>query len=110
MALLAVAFYFLLTSYYSNVQINKYDSLEAVKDTQAMENGWVPKILPPSAYDIVESHDTDVFGKFSYREEDEADFLAKLKVSNNIYEGENFLFKIDKEKNLVNFRNKKPLS
>lgn len=107
MALIALAVYFLLSSYFPNVQIDKYDSIEAVKDTQAMENGWIPKILPPSAYDIIERHDGDVFGKFSYREEDEVSFLEKLRESNETYVGENFLFKVDKEKNLVHFRNKK---
>jgi hypothetical protein len=47
-----------------------------------------------------------VFGKFSYREKDEKEFLSKLKILDDGYEGDNFLFKIDKEKNIVSFRNK----
>jgi hypothetical protein len=91
------------------MEINKYDSLETVQHEKAMEKGWIPKILPLSAYDIVETHDRDtntIFGKFWYKERDEVDFLSKLKESNNHYEGEDFLFKIDKKKNKVDFRNK----
>jgi hypothetical protein len=104
-----VAFYFVLTNYYSDIQINKYDSLETVKKQQAIEHGWVPQRLPLSAYNIVETHDVDsniVFGKFAYKERDEANFLEGLKESNNTYIGEKFLFKIDKKLNLVDFRNR----
>ena len=105
----AGAFYFLLTSYFSDTQINKYDSIAAVQDNKAMQKGWIPKILPASAYDIVETHDIDTnenFGKFSYKEPDEASFLAQLSENNDTYSNENFLFKINKEKNEVRFRNK----
>ena len=108
MLLFFVGVYFLLTNYFSEVQINKYDSLETVKERNAMENGWIPKNLPSTAYDIVETHSVDsseIFGKFSYREEDEKSFLAGLKESNEVYEAEGFLFKIDKKLNLVQFRN-----
>ena len=104
-----LAIYLVLTSYFPNTEINKYDSLETVQAEKVIEKGWIPKILPASAYNIVESHDIDtntVFGKFSYKERDEVEFLSKLKESNETYVGENFLFKIDKEKNRVNFRNK----
>ena len=104
-----LAIYLVLTSYFPNTEINRYDSLETVQTKKVIEKGWIPKILPASAYDIVESHDIDtntVFGKFSYKESDEKEFLSKLKELNETYEGENFLFKIDKEKNMVNFRNK----
>jgi hypothetical protein len=104
-----VGFYLLLTNYYSDVQINKYDSIEAVKEQKAMEHGWIPKNLPPSAYDIAETHDIDsniIVGKFSYKERDEATFLEGLTESNQTYIGKEFLFKIDKELNFVNFRNR----
>ena len=106
---LFVAVYFILTHYFSNVEINKYDSMETVQKQEAIKNGWIPKALPLSAYDIVETHDMDtraVFGKFSYKEKDEKEFLMNLKESNETYVGEDFLFKIDKEKNRVDFRNK----
>jgi len=104
---LFVAFYFLLTHYFSDVQINKYDSIETVKERKAIEEGWIPKSIPASAYDIVETHDSDtdiIFGKFSYKEKDEADFLLGLKQQGEVYIGDKFLFKIDKVANLVNFR------
>ena len=107
--LVFLAIYLVLTSYFPNTEINKYDSLETVQTKKVIEKGWIPKILPASAYDIVETHDIDtnvVFGKFSYKEKDEKEFLSKLKESNEMYEGEKFLFKIDTEKNRVDFRNK----
>ena len=107
--LVFLTIYLVLTSYFPNTEINKYDSLESVNEKKAIAEGWIPKILPASAYDIVETHDVDtntVFGKFSYKEKDEETFLSKLKESNDMYEGENFLFKVDKKKNRVDFRNK----
>ena len=100
--------YFLLTKYFPNIEINKYDSIASVKEKKAMEGGWIPKNLPLSAYDIAETHDLDSnvqVGKFSYKEKDEVDFLAGLKKLNNVYEAEGFLFKVNTELNLVNFRN-----
>ena len=107
--LLFLAIYLVLTRYFPNTEINKYDSLESVQEKNAIEEGWIPQILPISAYDIVETHDIDtntVFGKFSYKERDEKEFLMNVKESNETYVGEDFLFKIDKEKNRVDFRNK----
>ena len=103
-----IGVYFLLTSYFPEVQINKYDSIETAKEQQAIQKGWIPKNLPPSAYDIVETHDLDsntILGKFFYRESDEEGLLAGLKESNGTYIKEGFLFKVDKKLNLVNFRN-----
>jgi biopolymer transport protein ExbD len=103
-----IGIYFLLTSYFPEVEINKYDSVETAKEQQAIEKGWIPKNLPPSAYDIVETHDLDsntILGKFSYKEVDETNFLAGLKEINGTYRREDFLFQVDKKLNLVNFRN-----
>jgi len=102
-------FYLLLTSYFTDTQINKYDSIAAAHDNKAIQRGWIPKILPASAYDIVETHDIDThenFGKFKYKEKDEAPFLTLLSEDNGTYSNENFLFKINKGKNEVKFRNK----
>jgi len=104
-----IAVYFILTQFFPNVEINKYDSLATVQERKAIENGLVPKNIPASAYDIVETHDIEthtVLGKFSYKEQDEKSFLADLKVENEVYEGKDFLFKVDKEVNLVNFKSK----
>jgi len=107
-ALFFVGVYFLLTQYFPEVQINKYDSIETAKKQKAIENGWLPKNLPASAYAIIETHNLDsniVFGKFSYKEEDEESFLNGLKYVDEIYRKEEFLFKINQKENLVNFRN-----
>ncbi len=104
-----ISVYWVLRSYFPNVEINHYDAVGTVQENGVMEKGWVPKILPPSAYDIVETHDVDkrsVFGEFSYKEQDEEAFLSQLTVANGIHEGEKFLFKIDREKNRVSFRNR----
>jgi hypothetical protein len=104
-----IAVYFVLTKFFPNVEINKYDSLATVEEQKAIENGWVPKNIPASAYDIVETHDMEtqvVLGKFSYKEKDEKSFLDALKAEGEVYEGEKFLFKVDKEINLVNFKSR----
>jgi hypothetical protein len=97
---------------YSDVQINKYEDFNVAKENKALEKGWVPSILPNSAYEIAETHDIDtnaVFGSFKYKEEDEKMLLEQLKLKsdiNNTYEWKNFLFKIDTKENRVKFRNK----
>ena len=108
MMLFFVGVYFVLSNYFTNVEINKYDSIETAKEQKAIEQGWIPKNLPTSAYDIAETHDLDtnvLVGKFSYKEKDEVAFLAGLKKSDDVYEAEGFLFKVNTELNLVNFRN-----
>ena len=108
MLLFFVGVYFVLTHFFSEVQINRYDSFATVQAQKAIEQGWIPKNLPHSAYDIVETHSADsreIFGKFSYLESDEATFLAGLKASKDVYEGEGFLFKVNRISNLVDFRN-----
>ena len=107
--LLGMALYWLVKGYFPNVEINKYDSVDTVQEKGVMEKGWIPKILPLSAYEITESHDVEnknIFGKFKYQEQDEENFLSKLHKVGEMYEGEAFLFKIDKVNNQVDFRNK----
>ena len=112
MLLFILAVYYLLTSYLSDVQVNKYSDKETVKKNQAIERGWVPAILPESAYDISETHDLDtnaLFGSFQYREKDEESLLKNMTASpdeNTTLEWGDFLFKIDREKNRVKYRNK----
>jgi len=104
--------YLLLNSYFQDVLINKYPTVASVKEAKAIEHGWVPGIIPPSAYDIEEVHDLDknqLFGRFSYKEQDEAALLKALSPApdmNNTYQWEAFLFKIDREQNRVKYRNK----
>ena len=102
-----VLFYFVLTNYYTDVQINKYKDIQVVKENQVIQKGWIPAILPESAYDIVETHDLDantLFGSFYYKEKDEAGLMEQLTVkpdTNNTYEWGNFLFKVDKKSKRV---------
>jgi hypothetical protein len=104
--------YLLFSTFFVDVQINKYTDIAAVKDQQAIEKGWIPAILPKSAYEITETHDLDkntLFGSFKYKEQDEKAFLTYLFPLNDekktLY-WEDFLFRVNKEKNIVKFRNR----
>ena len=106
------AVFFMLQYYFSDVQINKYPDKESVLKESAIEKGWVPPILPDSAYDIEETHDIDtnqLFGRFYYKPKDEKILMIQLDQmpeQNGTYIGKHFLFKIDSEKHLVQYRNK----
>ncbi|AKF24771.1 hypothetical protein YH65_04755 [Sulfurovum lithotrophicum] len=112
MLLFFVAVFFMLKYYFSDTLINKYSDTASVKEDKAIKNGWVPALLPDSAYDIEETHDMDtnqLFGRFYYKERDEAVIVQKLAPvpdMNQTYEWGNFLFRINKEKNEVRYRNK----
>ncbi len=112
LVIVSALFYFLLNHFVTDMQISKYSNLQEVKNNAAIQGGWIPAILPDSAYDIVESHDLDtntIFGSFKYKEEDEETFIQNLTDLNDrdhILQWENFLFKVDKELNSVKFRNK----
>ena len=104
--------YLMLTKYFGDVEINKYSDRDAVLQYKAIESGWIPAILPKSAHDISETHDVDtneIFGSFNYLDEDEAELLSQLELlpdKNETYSWGEFLFKIDKEKKLIRYRNK----
>jgi ABC-type transport system involved in Fe-S cluster assembly fused permease/ATPase subunit len=101
-----------LTHYYSDVQINKYKDIQVVKENQVMEKGWIPAILPESAYEIVETHNIDtneLFGSFKYKQNDEEKLMEDLTIvqdMNQTYTWGNFLFKVDKKLKRVKYRNK----
>jgi len=62
-----VAVFFMLKYYFADTIINKYPDVESVKKENAIQEGWVPALLPDSAYDIEETHDIDsnqLFGRF----------------------------------------------
>ena len=107
-----VAVFWMLNTYFNDLEINKYPTLKAAEDDKAIERGWVPALLPDSAYDIEETHDLDtnqLFGKFSYKESDEKkllDALNEVSEMNETYAWGAFYFKIDREKNLVKYRNR----
>lgn len=104
--------FFMIRSNFSDVIINKYPTIDEVKTDKAIDKGWVPSLLPSSAYNIMETHDLEkhsLFGKFYYKKADEEILFSKLKLrndSNDTYEWKNFLFKVDKEKKIVKYRNK----
>ncbi|PHS40670.1 MAG: hypothetical protein COB07_03955 [Sulfurovum sp.] len=88
---LMLLMFVILLSYTSDEQRNSYKNLQAVLSDNAIERGWIPEILPESAYDIVEIHnlDTNVFyGSFYYKEKDEAKLMKHLTLiseSKNTY-------------------------
>ena len=97
---------------YSDVQINKYEDIEVVKENLAIQKGWVPAILPNSAYEITETHNLDtntLLGFFYYKEKEEVKFMENLtpfEDKNDTLQWENFLFKVDTKINKVQYRNK----
>jgi len=110
----AAGIYLLFSIFIQDFKINHYQDLEAVHDQQAIQKGWIPALLPPSAYEIAETHDPEnreIFGAFKYKEADEAALLSKLTDlhdQNSTMSWEGFLFRIDQEKNLVKYRNQVP--
>lgn len=100
-------------TYFSDIQINKYKDMSELNKEKAMSKGWVPTILPKSAYNIEETHNLDtniVFGRFKYKEKDEITFigkLTKLDGDNETMLWDNFLFRIDRKINCVRFKNTK---
>jgi len=111
--IVAAIAYLLFSTLASDIQINKYDSRQAVIEQHAIEQGWIPGILPSSAYDIAETHSGDgkheIFGVFSYKETDEQPLIAQLTDTgddSHTLSWEDFLFRIDREKNQAKFRNK----
>jgi len=112
MVVLAGLVYLLFSTFFVDVQINKYADKSIVLKQQAIQNGWVPSILPESAFEIVETHDIDkntLLGSFKYKEQDEKPFIENLSALNdekNTLVWKNFLFRIDTKKNIVKFRNK----
>ncbi len=111
-ALFSILIFLLINHTFEDMQISKYESLEEVKNNKAIQGGWIPAIIPDSAYDIVESHDLDtntIFGRFKYKEKDEETFiqnLTDLNSEDDMLEWGNFIFKVDKNLNQVKFRNR----
>jgi len=98
---------------FSDTQTNRYTDINDVKRDKAIIRGWIPEIIPISAYEIEETHNLDintVFGTFRYKEKDEKNFLKSLTLfsdDNRTMKWNDFLFKVDKEKNYVKFENMK---
>jgi hypothetical protein len=107
-----VSLYLLFSAFIPEFEINKYADMQAVEDQKALKLGRLPGVMPPSAYDIAETHDPEmknIYGMFSYKEPDEAAMMAKLSPlndGNGTMGWEGFLLRVDTEKNHVKFRNK----
>ncbi|WP_415406215.1 hypothetical protein ACLHDG_10645 [Sulfurovum sp. CS9] len=89
-------------------QTNNYLNKEEVLENTAIQRGWIPDILPDSAYKIVETHNIDtnkLNGSFKYLEKDEEIFLDNLKSQESRLVWGNFEFKVDKANNRVKFFN-----
>ena len=110
--LVAASIYLLFSAFVQDFEVNKYKDIQAVREHKAIAEGFIPAILPSSAYDIAETHGKDVpgiFGSFAYKEADEAALLSQLKPSkegNGTMRHGAFLFRVDTVKNLVKFRDK----
>ena len=92
--------------YTIDTKTNNYPNREAVAKDNAISHGWIPSILPNSAYDIKEKHNIDTnqfYGSFRYLEKDEKEFLSHLKKYKNNYVWEDFVFEIDTKLNKVKF-------
>ena len=107
-----VAVFFMIQSTFSDVTINKYPDYQSVIEDNATEHGWIPAILPKSAYEIAETHNLDtneIFGSFKYRQDDEEKLMQDLTIvpdMNQTYTWGSFLFKIDTNAKHAKFRNK----
>ena len=102
----------IMLSYFSDDYSNSYKNVQAVEADGAIQRGWIPSIIPNSAYDIVEKHslDSNVFyGSFYYKKEDESNFikhLIPLKEPKDTYSWKETLFHIDTKLRKVWYRNK----
>ena len=64
---------------------NKYSTLEDARDAELFHRGWLPDILPVSAYDIRVTNDLDANtseGEFSFEPADFPSFAARFESFN----------------------------
>ncbi|WP_415405758.1 hypothetical protein ACLHDG_08310 [Sulfurovum sp. CS9] len=100
---------FLLFLLFSDTQKNTYKNKKEVIKDNAIQRGWIPEILPDSAFQIIETHNLDtnsINGSFQYSEKDEDIFINKLQNINGILIWKDFQFIIDKTNNRIEFKNK----
>jgi len=109
--LFSVGIYLIFSYLFTDIQVNHYKSIADVHGAKAIERGWVPAILPKSAYGIVETHDLDtneLYGRFHYKQKDETvlmQHLNPIEDFNDTYVWKDFLFRVDTGKNIVKYRN-----
>jgi len=93
-----------------DTQINTYSNKQEVLNDKAIARGWIPIILPDSAYEIKETHNIDtnqINGSFKYLEKDEKKFLRNLTKEENIYIWGNYEFEVDAKTNEIKFNSKR---
>jgi len=92
-----------------DIQTNSYATKQEVITDKVIQRGWIPDILPNTAYGIVETHNIDtneISGSFKYLEENEQELLNNLKRHGNKFIWEDFQIEIDGVKNEVRFYSK----
>ena len=110
-ALLLCCTYIAINHYLSDIDVNRYKNIKEVHKDRAIERGWIPAILPESAYDITETHNLDtnrLYGRFHYLQKDEVSllqYLQSIEETNNTYIWQDFLFRLDTTNNIVQYYN-----
>ncbi len=92
----------------SDIQKRFYKNKDAIINDSAIQRGWIPSIIPDSAYDIREKYNLDtnaLQGSFKYNQKDEIIFLNELTKLNGSLIWKDFIFSIDIKKNKVEFKN-----
>jgi len=117
-----LAFSLVFSGCYDTVTTS-YDNTDEIKKDRAIERGWIPSIIPKSAYTINEQHDLDTNvckGTFLFKDEDKNVFkenlgnqvkgkvktglIEKYKITEfSIYQWENFILSVDWTKNKAEF-------
>ena len=99
-------FLIFISSLFVDTKTNKFSNKLDVFKNNAIQRGWIPNLLPDSAYKIVETHNIDtnkIKGSFHYLEKDEQTLLDNIKNKERKTFGYKFKFKVNKEKNKVYF-------
>lgn len=104
---LVVALFFLtfagvISVFFSDIIVGRYDTYAQAKQEGVLERGWLPKLLPASAYNIFEKHNIDtneIEGYFHYTEIDEPTLLEQIEKGEK-----NFVFEVVPTQNFVQFR------
>lgn len=61
---------------------SEYENLKNPEAKLAIERGWLPSQLPPSSFNIQETHNIDsneCMGRFDFKAQDDANFIKQLK-------------------------------
>jgi hypothetical protein len=70
-----------LTACVGEDRVERYASLDAARADGAIQRGWIPDFVPPSAANIVEKHNIDTnetWGRFEFAASDAESFASSL--------------------------------